>query len=86
MKKEQKLYPVELMKPSEISKADKVFALLLWCGFSRVDSYKFAYGSKGCNHSICTMASRKMSEEQIIEFGSELYMGEVCERLKFKML
>lgn len=79
-----KVYPYQNLDRKHISKEDEVFSLLLWCGMSGVDAYRFAYKTDGKNNSLAAMASRKRKEPQIERYFRNLEDGLRYKIFKFK--
>lgn len=59
--------------PKGLSREERIFVLLLWCGVSGADAYQFAFDSAASRGSCAVMASRLRQDIRIIKAGEKLW-------------
>ena len=85
---ELRKYPAQLpeAKHKNMTRADVVFALMMWLGMSKVDAYLTAYPTNASRVSVAAMATRKSQEEWIADYLDALWKAELDGEIKFNPL
>ena len=85
---ELRKYPARLpeAKHKYMTRADVVFALMMWLGMSKVDAYLTAYPTNASRVSVAAMATRKSQEEWIADYLDALWKAELDGEIKFNPL
>ncbi len=80
-------YPAKMPQATKMSRADVVFALMLWMGMSKVDAYEIAYpATKASRNSLAAMATRRSQEPWVQDYLDALYNAKVDDKLKFNIM
>ena len=80
-------YPAKMPQAKKMSRADVVFALMLWMGMSKVDAYEIAYpATKASRNSLAAMATRRSQEPWVQAYLDALYNAKVDDKLKFNIM
>ena len=69
-----------------MTRADVVFALMMWLGMSKIDAYLTAYPTNASRVSVAAMATRKSQEEWITDYLDALWKAETDGKIKFNPL
>lgn len=82
---ELRTYPAQLLeeKHKNMTRADVVFALMMWLGMSKIDAYLTAYPTNASRVSVAAMATRKSQEEWITDYLDALWKAETDGKIKF---
>ena len=85
---ELRTYPAQLpeAKHKNMTRADVVFALMMWLGMSKIDAYLTAYTTNASRVSVAAMATRKSQEDWIADYLDALWKAEMDGKIKFNPL
>lgn len=83
---EDRYFPAQLPEGKGLSVQDKLFALMIWFGFTKVDAYIMAYKTTASRNSVAAMSTRHSQEPKIANFIDAVNMAAIKGELKFKVI